>query len=219
MSYVRITGGLTQVLRFFHTVDPAITRKRSIDGIAIKSDAPLGVASIERLPKSMRLYDITTASGDFIANGVVSHNCFARPTHTYLDLDARTSNVRSSSRSTCRRYCAPSWRVRPGSTSTSRSARTPIPTSGWRAATADGIWEALRDSGTPGSLVTKSPLVLRDVELLQELSERSEMSVHVRADARRGRLARDRAAHAEPARIEAVATLARESTRASSSPR
>ncbi len=36
----------------------------------------------------MRLYDITTGTGDFIANGVVSHNCFARPTHTYLDFDA-----------------------------------------------------------------------------------------------------------------------------------
>ena len=35
-----------------------------------------------------------------------------------------------------------------------------------------GIWEALRDSDTPGSLVTKSPLVLRDLELLQELNER-----------------------------------------------
>ena len=36
----------------------------------------------------MRLYDITTGTGDFIANGVVSHNCFARPTHKYLDMGA-----------------------------------------------------------------------------------------------------------------------------------
>ena len=28
------------------------------------------------------------APGDFIADGVVSHNCFARPTHEYLDLNA-----------------------------------------------------------------------------------------------------------------------------------
>ena len=34
------------------------------------------------------LVDITTGTGDFIANGVVSHNCFARPTHTYLDFNA-----------------------------------------------------------------------------------------------------------------------------------
>ena len=33
------------------------------------------------------MFDITTGTGDFIANGVVSHNCFARNTHSYLDLD------------------------------------------------------------------------------------------------------------------------------------
>jgi DNA repair photolyase len=36
------------------------------------------------------LFDITTGTGDFIANGVVSHNCYARPTHEYLDLGAGT---------------------------------------------------------------------------------------------------------------------------------
>ena len=34
------------------------------------------------------MFDITTGTGDFVAEGVVSHNCFARNTHTYLDLDA-----------------------------------------------------------------------------------------------------------------------------------
>ena len=75
-------------MRFFHTTDPAITRKRSIEGVAIKSDAKLRVASIEPLGLELPMYDITTGTGDFIANGVVSHNCFARNTHTYLDLDA-----------------------------------------------------------------------------------------------------------------------------------
>ncbi len=75
-------------MRFFHTTDPAITRKRSIEGMAIKSDANLRVASIEPLGLELPMYDITTGTGDFIANGVVSHNCFARNTHTYLDLDA-----------------------------------------------------------------------------------------------------------------------------------
>jgi DNA repair photolyase len=36
------------------------------------------------------LFDITTGTGDFIANGVVSHNCYARPNHEYLDLGAGT---------------------------------------------------------------------------------------------------------------------------------
>jgi len=34
-----------------------------------------------------------------------------------------------------------------------------------------GIWEALRDSRTPCSVLTKSPLVTRDVKLLKEMSE------------------------------------------------
>ena len=36
----------------------------------------------------MRLYDITTGTGDYIGDGVVHHNCFARPTHEYLGFDA-----------------------------------------------------------------------------------------------------------------------------------
>jgi len=35
-----------------------------------------------------------------------------------------------------------------------------------------GIWEALRDSYTPCSVLTKSPLLLRDIELFKEIHER-----------------------------------------------
>ena len=34
------------------------------------------------------VYDVTTTTGDYMAAGLVHHNCFARNTHTYLDLDA-----------------------------------------------------------------------------------------------------------------------------------
>src|SRR5436190_10527149 len=85
LKYVRLVGGPSNQLRFFHTVDPAITRKRSIEGLALQSKARLRVVSIEPLGEEVELYDITTGTGDFIANGVVSHNCFARPTHEYLD--------------------------------------------------------------------------------------------------------------------------------------
>ena len=86
---VRILGGLRERLRFFHTVDPAITRKRNIEGSAIKFKNDLRVVSIEPVGKQV-LFDITTGTGDFIANGVVSHNCYARPTHEYLDMGAGT---------------------------------------------------------------------------------------------------------------------------------
>ena len=34
-----------------------------------------------------------------------------------------------------------------------------------------GIWEAMRDSRTPSSVLTKSPLLLRDIELFKEIHE------------------------------------------------
>jgi DNA repair photolyase len=83
---VRLLGGLAAHLRFFHLVNPAISRKRSIEGQAVKSAAKLRVVSVTPVGRTMRLYDITTETEDFIANGVVSHNCYARPAHAYLDL-------------------------------------------------------------------------------------------------------------------------------------
>ena len=84
----------------------------------------------------MPLYDITTGTGDFIANGVVSHNCFARPTHKYLDINAgrdfeREIVVKVNVPEVLRAELA----GRRGSASTSRWARTPTRTSGSRAAT------------------------------------------------------------------------------------
>jgi len=86
ITVVRMIGGLRERLRFFHSVDPAITRKRDIAGQAVKSGARLGVINIEPLGKAMRLFDITTETEDFIANGVISHNCYARPSHAYRNL-------------------------------------------------------------------------------------------------------------------------------------
>jgi DNA repair photolyase len=90
VHYVRVRRGLREHLRFFHTVDPVITRKRNIGGQALKNDTPLRVVSVEPLGVALPLYDITTGTGDFIANGIVSHNCYARPTHQYLDWGAGT---------------------------------------------------------------------------------------------------------------------------------
>ena len=39
-----------------------------------------------------------------------------------------------------------------------------------------GIWEALRDAANPCSILTKSPLLLRDLDLMRELAERAEIS-------------------------------------------
>src|SRR5207237_789907 len=85
---VRVCGGLREHLRFFHLVDPVISCKRDIEGLALKNSADLRVEAVESLGTSPTLYDITTGTGDFVANGVVSHNCYARPYHEYLGFSA-----------------------------------------------------------------------------------------------------------------------------------
>src|ERR1044072_3097607 len=85
---VRVRGGVRERLLFSHLVDPAIRRKLDIEGVALKSDAETRVVAIEPLGEAMRLYDITTGTGDFIANGVVSPNCFGRRTPKDIDFDA-----------------------------------------------------------------------------------------------------------------------------------
>ncbi|HEX4626031.1 MAG TPA: radical SAM protein [Solirubrobacteraceae bacterium] len=176
---VRIRGGLKERLRFFHLTDPAIRRKCDIEGMALKSDAKLGVVAIEPLGRAMPLYDITTGTGDFIANGVVSHNCFARPTHTYLDLNAREDfereivvkvNVPEVLRAELGR---PSWKGEHVAMGTNTD---PYQWVEGRYRLMEGIWEALRDAGNPASILTKSPLVLRDKKLLLELAERADVS-------------------------------------------
>ena len=136
MWNVRVRGGLEQQLRFHHLTDPAITRKRSIEGRAVKSQSRLKVVSIEPLGMELPLYDITTGTGDFVADGVVTTTAsLAQRTSTWTSVRGAISRRRSWSRSTCRRCCGSSWRGRRGSASTSRSGRTPTRTSGSRGAT------------------------------------------------------------------------------------
>ena len=89
VSTVRMRGGLPEHLRFLHTTGPAITRKWDLEGVAVKHWTDLRVVSIEKLGL-MQLFDMSTETGDFVANGVISHNCYARPNHEYLDMGAGT---------------------------------------------------------------------------------------------------------------------------------
>lgn len=174
VEYLRIRGGLRERIRFFHLTDPAIRRKLVIDGIALKSDADLRVVGIEPLGEARELFDITTGTGDFIADGVVSHNCFARPTHRYLDLSPgrdfeREIVVKVNAPEALRADLGrPSWRREHVALGTNTD---PYQWVEGRYRLMPGIWEALRDARTPCSVLTKSPLLLRDLDLLVELAE------------------------------------------------
>ncbi|MGH8597414.1 MAG: LAGLIDADG family homing endonuclease, partial [Gammaproteobacteria bacterium] len=86
VHYVRVRGGLREHLRFISAFDPSIARKRDIEDQAVKSTVSLEIVEVTRLDRSCELFDITTGTGDFIANGVISHNCYARPAHAYVNL-------------------------------------------------------------------------------------------------------------------------------------
>jgi DNA repair photolyase len=181
MVGIRIRGGLREKLRFFHLTDPAITRKRTVQGIALKSDARTTVVSVEPLGIAMRLYDITTGTGDFIADGVVSHNCFARPTHKYLDLDAGRDfekeivvkvNVPEVLRAELAR---PKWQGEHVALGTNTD---PYQWVEGRYRLMPGIWEAFRDFANPCSVLTKSPLVLRDLDLMKQVAARTSISAN-----------------------------------------
>jgi LAGLIDADG-like domain len=180
---IRLLGGLSERMRFFAMSDPAITRKRTIEGGALKTSARLKVSSIRPLGMVMRMYDITTGTGDFIANGVVSHNCFARPTHRYLDFDAgrdfeREIVVKVNAPERLRAELArPSWKGEHVALGTNTD---PYQWVEGRYRLMEGIWEAMRDAaggaGNPCSVLTKSPLLLRDLGLMRQIAERTSFS-------------------------------------------
>jgi DNA repair photolyase len=182
LQCVRLLGGLRECLRFLQTVDPAITRKRIIDGMAIKGDAPLRVVSIEPLGVDLPLYDITTGTGDFISNGVVSHNCFARPTHTYLNFDAgrdfeRQIVVKVNAPEVLRRELRKkSWA---GAHVAMGTNTDPYQRCEGRYRLTRGVLEVLRDYANPCSVLTKSPLLLRDLDLFVELAEKAGFSANL----------------------------------------
>jgi DNA repair photolyase len=181
IDVVRLKGGLREHLRFFHTVCPAISRKLDIDGQAVKSDARLGVLSIEPL-KTMRLYDITTETGDFIANGVVAHNCYARPSHAYmglspgLDFETRLFYKADAAKVLEAELARPDYVCKPIMLGANTDPYQPVER---RMLVTRSILAVLARTRHPVTVVTKSALVLRDLDLLAELAGQGLASVAV----------------------------------------
>jgi len=171
----RVRGGLREHMRFVHLVDPAIRRKCSVDGTAVKSDADLRVIRIQPLGLEMPMYDITTGTGDFIANGVISHNCFARRTHEWLELDSGHDFdsqivVKTNLVDVLRKELArPSWPREHVALGTNTD---PYQRAEGRYRLMPGVIRALTESGTPFSILTKGTLLRRDIPLLAESAQR-----------------------------------------------
>jgi DNA repair photolyase len=140
--------------------------------------------------------------------------CFARPTHRYLGFDAgrdfeREIVVKVNAPEVLRRELArPSWKHEHVALGTNTDPYQWVEA---RYRLMPGIWEALRDSRTPCSVLTKSPLVLRDLGLLVELAEDGLVSAALSVptlDERAWRATEPHTPHPR-ARLEAVAELNR----------
>jgi DNA repair photolyase len=173
IGVVRLTGGLREQLRFFHSVRPAITRKLNIDGQAIESDAKLRVVKVESLGRAMRLYDITTGTEDFIANGVVSHNCYARPSHAYLglspgiDFETKLSAKTNAAEILREELAKPGYRCETLVVGVNTDAYQPIER---EHRITRSILEVCREASQPVALITKSALIERDIDLLAPMA-------------------------------------------------
>jgi len=173
VTNVRLRGGLRERLRFLHTVDPGISRKCNVAGAALKTAVPLRVAAIEPLGAKLPLVDITTGTGDFIADGVVSHNCYARRTHWFLDQDGVNNwgsriFVKVNAPEVLRRELAqPSWTREEVHLGTATDPYQPAEGS-YRISRQ--ILEVLLAARTPVDIVTRSTMVVRDVDLLTRMT-------------------------------------------------
>jgi DNA repair photolyase len=140
--------------------------------------------------------------------------CFARPTHTYLDFNAREDfereivvkvNVPERLRVELAR---PSWKGEHVALGTNTD---PYQWVEGRYKLTRGIWEAMRDFANPCSVLTKSPLLLRDLDLMKELSERTHFTANLSIPTLDEKAWRDTEPHTPHPRkrIEAVAELNR----------
>src|SRR5690348_8985084 len=144
--------------------------------------------------------------------------CFARPTHKYLDFSPgrdfeREIVVKVNVPEVLRTELArPSWKGEHVALGTNTD---PYQWVEGRYKLMPGIWEAMRDAANPCSVLTKSPLLLRDLDLMKQIAERTEFSAALSVptlDERAWRATEPRSPNPR-ARLEAVAELTRSGIR------
>lgn len=169
---------------------PYLSRENALAGVKLTAATEGGrlddadrtrVTSIE--PVGVEdLYDVTTGTGDFIANGVVSHNCYARPTHEYLDMGAGTDfdtkivvkrNAAELLRET---FDKKSWKgelvMFSGVTDCYQAIERDLRLT-------RQCLEVCLEYRNPVSVISKSALVERDIDLFQQLGKDARFHISV----------------------------------------
>ena len=110
------------------------------------------------------------------------HYCFARQYQTQLELNAGDDFasvifVKTNFVDVLRRELAkPTWTRETIGFGTATDPYQPIEGT---YKLSRGVLEALRDAATPVGIVTKGPLIVRDIDVLQDLSKRASCRIHI----------------------------------------
>ncbi|HJQ83665.1 MAG TPA: PA0069 family radical SAM protein [Candidatus Binatia bacterium] len=212
-STLRLVGRLVDRLRFFAVCRPAIARKmHALFGREMNLD-PEPVRAVEPGPLA-DVVDIQTSTGTFLAAGLATHNCYARPSHEYLGFSAgldfeRRIMVKPDAPALLRTALAsPRWEPQVVMLSGNTDCYQPVER---KLALTRGCLEVFTEFRNPVSAITKSALVARDADLFAELARHGAASVMFSVTTLDPELARrmePRAARPDR-RLEALATLAR----------
>jgi DNA repair photolyase len=160
----------------------AFARKHDLEGQAVKSSANWRVASLESLGVCLPLFDITTGTGDFIANGIVSHNCYARPTHEWLgfssglNFETRILVKKDAPRLLDKALSSPNWQPQVIALSGVTDPYQPVER---KLQLTRRCLEVLAAWRNPVAIVTKNALVSRDCDLLAELAQVNAAAVFI----------------------------------------
>ncbi|KAF5882896.1 MULTISPECIES: PA0069 family radical SAM protein [Rhizobium] len=139
--------------------------------------------------------------------------CFARPTHAYmglsagLDFETKLFAKPDAVKLLERELAKPGYKVRVIAIGTNTDPYQPIEKE-WRIMR--GILEVLNKANHPVSIVTKSAMILRDLDILQEMAAKNLVRVGISVTTLDRKLARtmEPRAATPPRRLETIRTLA-----------
>jgi DNA repair photolyase len=151
-------------------------------GSLVSSHEGLIIVSIEPLGKAIRLYDITTETGDFIANGVVSHNCFARPSHAYrnlspgIDFETRIFAKVNAAELLRKELARPGYKCEELVIGVNTDAYQPIER---EFKITRSVLEVCAEFNQPVALITKNATIERDIDILAPMAKKNLVAVSI----------------------------------------
>ena len=212
-STLRLVGRFIDRIRFFSACRPAIARKmHAVFGWEMNLD-PEPVRAIERGTLA-DVVDIQTSTGTFLAAGLATHNCYARPSHEYLGFSAgldfeRRIMIKENAPELLRQtLLSPRWEPQVVALSGNTDCYQPAERT---LRITRSCLEVFVEFLNPVSAITKSALVARDADLFAALARHDAAHVLFSVTSLDPELARrmePRAARPER-RLEAMAALAK----------